>query len=76
MKNLKNSIDLAYLGLQEHSITRLEDDYLTTKNVCKGTCIGDMDYYLNRKSTTGKSFGLAMFMIFGLNYELEYGLRN
>lgn len=71
----QQSIRLAYEGLRNYSIQPIETSYLTTKNVCKGTCIGDMEYYLNRKSTTGKSFGLAMFIIFGMNYELEMSLR-
>ena len=71
----QQSIDLAYKGLRTYSTQPVESSYLTTKNVCKGTCIGDQNYYLNRKSTTGKSFGLAMFIIFGLSYEIEMGIR-
>ena len=71
----EQSIHNAYKGLRKHSIHKIEDQFITTKNVCKGTCIGDEDYYLNRKSTTGKAYGIGMFIIFGLNYEKEYGVK-
>ncbi len=68
-------LDLAYNGLRQHSIKHVENGYLTTMNVCKGTCIGDMDYYLNRKAQNEKPYGLAMFIQFGMNYELDKGMR-
>ena len=37
-------------------------------NVCNGTCIGDNEYYFNRKTKREKSFGLGMFVLFGRTY--------
>lgn len=66
----------AYHGLRRHSVKPVgKGPYLTSTNVCKGTCIGDMQYYLNRKSVDGKHFGLAMLILFGMAWELENGLR-
>jgi hypothetical protein len=45
------------------------EQYLTVQNVCKGTCIGDMEYYLNRKASSEKPFGLGMFIFFGRAFE-------
>ena len=69
------SINRAYQGLRQYSIRELDGGYLTTRNVCKGTCCGDKQYYFNRKSVEGKHFGLAMFITFGMAYELDAGLR-
>lgn len=65
----------AYRGLRAHSIVPLDGPWVTVTNVCKGTCIGDRDYYFNRKSVTGKPFGLAMLLTFGLAWEQFAGLR-
>lgn len=67
----RNSVDMAYKGLREHSIEVIAPPYLSTKNVCKGTCIGDMQYYLNRKTGAVKPSGLAMFILFGRSYERD-----
>lgn len=69
-------IDRAYIGLRKYSLIPAGEAYLNTQNVCVGTCIGNEAYYLNRKTTTGKSYALGMFIIFGLNYELEMGIRS
>jgi unsaturated rhamnogalacturonyl hydrolase len=63
------SVDNAYRGLRANSIREAGDGYLTVQNVCKGTCIGDMEYYLNRKASSEKPFGLGMFIFFGRAYE-------
>lgn len=60
----------AYKGLRQHSIQVLPNGHLTPMNVCKGTCIGDKNYYFNRKATLGKPFGLAMFIQFGRMMEV------
>lgn len=65
----RNSIDLAYKGLRAHSMLTLNDGYLTTKNVCKGTCIGDRNYYLKRKVKNEKPYSIGMFIRFGSTYE-------
>ena len=63
------SIDLAYKGLRNYSIQATDDTYITTKNVCKGTCIGDKNYYLNRKVKNEKPYSIGMFINFGRQYE-------
>jgi len=68
--NYENSVEMAYKGLRNYSIKPIESPYLSIENVCKGTCIGDMDYYLNRKADAVKPSGLAMFILFGRTYEL------
>lgn len=75
-KAYEDCVHLAYEGLRKHSLEKVGDAYLNTKNVCVGTCIGDEAYYLNRNSTSGKAYAIGMFIIFGNNYELAYGLRN
>lgn len=72
----ERSAEAAYLGLRKHSVTEPGNGYLTCSNVCKGTCIGDEAYYLGRKSVEGKPFGLAMLIIFGLEYEYYSGRRS
>ncbi len=67
--SFKKSIDLAYNGLREYSIKQISEKYLTTKNVCKGTCIGDKDYYLKRKVKDEKPYSIGMFIRFGHEYE-------
>ena len=63
-----NSVQLAYHGLRNYSIKKLTPQYITTKNVCKGTCIGDKDYYLKRKVKNEKPYSIGMFINFGRNY--------
>lgn len=63
------SIALAYKGLRNYSVKELPDGYITTKNVCKGTCIGDMNYYLKRKVKDEKPYSIGMFINFGRNYQ-------
>lgn len=64
----ENAIHMAYNGLRDHSI-RKKGEYLTVTNVCKGTCIGDMEYYLNRKAKGEKPSGLGMVLLFGSAYD-------
>jgi len=71
----ERSVDMAYHGLRQHSIRPVGKGHLTATNVCTGTCIGDKDYYLKRGVQEGRSFGLAMFIQFGMRYEIEKGLR-
>lgn len=63
-----NSIDLAYKGLRAYSI-KPKGNYITTKNVCKGTCIGDKQYYLKRAVKDQKPYSIGMFINFGRVYE-------
>ncbi len=70
------SVRRAYRGLRRHSIIPADKKYLTIKNVCTGTCIGNKDYYFKRASKTGKPYGLGMFIQFGLRYELDNGYRS
>ena len=64
----KNSIDLVYHGLRRYSIIQIDEKYITTKNVCKGTCIGDKAYYLKRKVKNEKPYSIGMFINFGRSY--------
>lgn len=75
-QSYQTCIDKAYVGLREHSIVQVDEKYLNTQNVCVGTCIGNENYYINRKTTTGKAYAIGMFIIFGLNYEVEMGMRS
>lgn len=68
----KISIDLAYNGLYKYSIKRISEKYITTKNVCKGTCIGDKNYYLKRKVKNEKPYSIGMFIRFGRAYQLQH----
>ncbi|MBL7112089.1 MAG: glycoside hydrolase family 88 protein [Bacteroidales bacterium] len=61
-------IDKVYKGMQEHSLKDLGKGYFTTQNICEGTCIGDKDYYYNRKVMEGTPFGLSAFIMFGTEY--------
>ena len=66
----KNSIDLAYKGLRNYSIRKVAERYISTKNVCKGTCIGNKNYYLKRKVKNEKPYSIGMFINFGRSYEM------
>lgn len=63
------SIDLAYTGLRNYSIMQVDEKYITTKNVCKGTSIGDKNYYLKRGVNNEKPYSIGMFINFGLAYQ-------
>ncbi len=65
---------LAYDGLRKHSL-RQADGHMIPTRVSGGTCVGDQEYYLNRKITEGTGFGYGSFMIFGLEYEQYTGSR-
>jgi unsaturated rhamnogalacturonyl hydrolase len=65
----KEAAMLAYKGLREYSVVPVCDGYLTSKNVCKATCIGDKSYYFKRGTQKGKAYGLASFIQFGRLYE-------
>ncbi len=73
-ERFRKSTELAYRGLRQHSLEPRGEGLICT-NVCTGTCIGDKDYYLKRGVQKGRSFGLAMFVQFGMRYEIENGLR-
>lgn len=65
----ENSVTMACNGLRAYSIQPLEDGYLTTKNVCMGTCIGDKDYYLKRPVKAEKPYSIGMSIVFAKQYE-------
>jgi len=70
-----NSVERAYKGLRAHSITAAGKKFITTKNVCVGTCIGNKHYYFKRHTKNGSPYGIGMFIQFGMRYELEKGMR-
>ena len=67
-KEYQQSVDRAFYGLRKFSVQEMKGPYLTTKNVCKGTCIGDKEYYFNRSAKSEKRYGLGMFILFGRSY--------
>jgi unsaturated rhamnogalacturonyl hydrolase len=69
--NFENAVDLAYEGLRNHSVAKKENGFLTSKNVCTATCIGNKKYYFKRGVQQGKAYGLASFIQFGRLYEAE-----
>lgn len=66
-----NSVDRAYRGLREYSVTPVGKKYLTTQNICTGTCIGNKNYYFKRGVKKGKPYGIGMFIQFGRRYEMD-----
>ena len=68
-KKYQSRIDLSYNGLRKYSTILVEGKYLTPAQVCGGTCIGDQNYYYNRKIAVETSFGIGSFIMFGLEYE-------
>lgn len=66
----EKSVERAFNGLRAHSVRKVKGQ-LRTMNVCCGTCIGDKEYYFNRRAQSEKSFGLAMFILFGRTYLQE-----
>ncbi len=68
----KNSVAMAYEGLQQHSLAPVGTNYLTSKNVCVGTCIGNRNYYIKRGQQKGKPYGVGMFIQFGRLYQTMY----
>lgn len=65
----RTCVTRAYKGLREYSIKPVGKQYLTTQNVCTGTCVGHKEYYFKRKVKTGSPYGLGMFIQFGRRYE-------
>lgn len=63
----EQAVDLAYKGLRNYSIT-YKGAYLTTQNVCTGTCIGNAKYYYKRHRKQGSPYGIGMFIQFGRVY--------
>ncbi len=62
----------AYKGLRYYSLVPLKDKYLTTDNVCTGTCIGSSKYYFKRGVKKGSPYGIGMFIQFGRKYNSYY----
>lgn len=65
----------SYLGLIKNSLREAGKGYQVPTRVSGGTCVGDENYYLNRKITEGTGFGYGSFIMFGLAYEQYKGLR-
>lgn len=64
----------AYHGLRNYSM-RQADGHMVPTRVSGGTCVGDQQYYLNRKIMEGTGFGYGSFIMFGLEYEQFTELR-
>ncbi len=69
-EDYEKSVKRAYHGLRKYSIRKTKNG-LMTLNVCNGTCIGDKEYYFNRRHKFEKSFGLGAFILFGRTYLQE-----
>ncbi len=70
MQPYQKSADLAYQGIKKQSLEKVANGpYLTPKNVSGGTCIGYKSYYFNRPKVNGTGFGIASFIMFGIEYE-------
>lgn len=63
------AVQKAYEGLRKYSVVNIDNQHLTVINVCKGTCIGNMNYYLNRNNTSQKPYGIGSVILFGKMYE-------
>ena len=63
------SVERAYTGLRKHSMEVNRKGWLTTQNVCQGTCIGDQAYYFKRKAEHETTFGVGMFLLLGRGCE-------
>lgn len=68
-EEFQTCLDRAYTGLRTYSVRDKGGAYLSTKNICQGTCIGDKEYYFKRKAKNEKPFGVGMFILFGRAYE-------
>jgi unsaturated rhamnogalacturonyl hydrolase len=67
--------DQSYNGIIKNSLRDAGNGYQVPVRVSGGTCVGDDNYYLNRKITEGTGFGYGSFIMFGLAYEQYKGLR-
>lgn len=65
----KQCVQRAYAGLRSYSMVTAKKRWLTTTNVCTGTCIGNKYYYFKRAKCKGRSFGLGPAILFGRRYE-------
>ncbi len=53
----------AYAGLCEYCIETDTDGRATLGMVCEGTCIGDRDYYLGRKTSLNETYATGAFLM-------------
>lgn len=68
--------DRAYYGLRSLSMrTDKGGAWLVPTRVSGGTCVGDQDYYLNRRIMEGTAFGYGAYIMFGQAYEQLAGIR-
>jgi len=75
-KIYKPLADKAYYGLRRYAMADKGGKYLSPDKVCIGTCIGDKDYYFDRRTATGIDFAVGLYIMFGLEYEKNNGLRS
>ena len=68
-------VEKSYHGLRNLSMRNPSGTYLIPTRVSGGTCVGDKEYYLNRKIGEGTGFGYGSFIMFGLAYEQLTGKR-
>jgi unsaturated rhamnogalacturonyl hydrolase len=63
-------VERAFRGIESHSLTPASDTALTVSNVCSGTCVGDKNYYFNRRVVNGTHFALGATIMFHDRYQL------
>jgi unsaturated rhamnogalacturonyl hydrolase len=68
--------DKAYYGLRRYAMVDKGEGYLSPDKVCIGTCIGDKNYYFDRRTASGIDFAVGLYVMFGLEYEKQNGLRS
>lgn len=61
-------VERTYAGLRKYAM-RQEGRYLLPTQVCKGTCVGDKDYYYNRQIGEGINYAVGAYLMFGLAYD-------
>ena len=64
-------IESAYAGLEANSLQTV-GGYLTMKNICDGTCIGDKQYYYNRGIVNERAYALGIAIMF---YDLYHQMH-
>jgi len=67
-KTFRTVVEKAYSGIR-HAAIRRDGKYLIPIKVCEGTCIGNRDYYFNRRTKEGVNYAIGAYILFGLEYE-------
>ena len=63
-------VENAFVGIENHSLQPVNNQWTTIANVCHGTCIGDKAYYYARKVVEGTPFALGAAIMFHDQYRI------